>query len=79
MEMHLDGSVCLRGTMRVPTKAYEPCCREFEVRLVACTHTIRYEYWSEVGRWYTIAADGSLEGIRMRYCPHCGAKLPRGR
>lgn len=77
LEVHLDGSMCLQGTTSVPKKGFRPCCREFEVRLSVCAHSIRYEYWSEPDRWYIITADGSYEGIRIRHCPHCGARLPR--
>lgn len=76
---HLDGSACLAGTSSVPRKGYKPCCAELEVRLTACALDIRYEYWSEPDRWYILLADGTHEGLRIRYCPHCGEKLPRQR
>jgi hypothetical protein len=63
----------------VPRKGYKPCCAELEVRLTACALDIRYEYWSEPDRWYILLADGTHEGLRIRYCPHCGEKLPRQR
>lgn len=77
-QLHPDGSMCLEGTSNVPGRGYRPCCDTFEAHLATCANDIRYEYWPRRDRWFVIVADGTGDGIRIRYCPHCGARLRRG-
>jgi hypothetical protein len=72
---HADGTSCLEGTRSVPPR-FRSCCEVFAGHTRACVNDIRYEWWSRSGRWVTVISETSGGGgIKMRYCPHCGARL----
>lgn len=75
--LHPDGTMCLEGTSSVPGGSYRPCCPVLAAHLTTCANDIRYEYWPRRRAWFLIVADGTGDGVHIRFCPHCGAKLPR--
>lgn len=75
---HTDGSLCLEGTQRVPRR-FTPCCGHFAARTLACYFDVRYEHWPRHGWLIVISPDAGGGGIRIAYCPHCGAALGKSR
>lgn len=74
MTRHLDGSVCLDGTQRVPEN-WRACCDVFADHTKTCTFDLRYE-WSEQHGWMIMIDDSAGGGgVQITTCPHCGTKL----
>ncbi len=76
---HADGTRCLEGTKRVP-RSFRPCCEVFAGHVATCAHDLRYEWWPKARQWViAIAESAGGGGISIEFCPHCGARLRRGR
>ena len=77
---HDDGTPCPEGTRCVP-RGFKACCECFAGHTTACYFDIRYEWWPRRKSWFIIIAKvAGGGGVRMSFCPHCGAKLrPRSR
>jgi hypothetical protein len=72
---HLDGSLCLEGTRKVP-RSHHPCCEPFDSHTRSCTFDIRYEWWNSQRGWFLRIDDSAGGGgIAISFCPHCGSKL----
>jgi hypothetical protein len=72
---HVDGSICLQGTQKVP-KNYMPCCKTFEQHTKMCHFDLRYEYWQHRKIWVIKLSDEvGGGGSEITYCPYCGKKL----
>lgn len=76
---HADGTPCKEGTSSIP-RGFVPCCAEFSGHLTTCDFDVRYEWWPKQRHWViAIAEVAGGGGIRIAYCPHCGARLGRKR
>ncbi len=72
---HPDGTVCLEGTRSLP-KSYSPCCEIFDSHTSTCEYDLRYEWGPRSRQWViAIAESAGGGGVRISYCPHCGARL----
>lgn len=71
---HVNKTPCLSGTRQLPPD-FKACCEVFEDHTTACTFDIRYIWIPD--KW-GIEIDNSAGGgmIFMKFCPHCGVKLP---